>query len=446
VALPVLLVAEVRQNGSDTNGGAFLPGASGTDYSQQATAQYVVTNGTTAGSVTVGLSIASSDMVGNVAYIAGGTGSVVGGWYYISGYVLNTSITVDRATGLTSGTGVTINIGGAWATWGNAATVMVVSTQKIWIKYSATPYTITTATAGPGGPMALANVLLTVEGYDVTRGDRTGNQPVLTWPTSGVTAGSLTYLVTAPSGTRSAFMNLSVNGNNVANVGGFNCSSWAGNVLLQCTALNCSGTLGVGFGLAAAGLASGCYAYNCLAGFSTGNCLNCFAYTCTTGFKNPALCTRCIAYSCATGFTSSLTPSVFSHCTADANTVSGFTTTGWGILTNCIASNTNSGGYGFVAASNVMCMYNCFYYQNIGGNVNGTPFINEGAVQLTVQPYTLAGYDWRPNTAVGGGASMRGAATGFLGSPLTNEDIGACQHADPAASSAYVVHPIQVGF
>ena len=62
-------------------------------------------------------------MIGNIAYVAGGTGSVVGNWYQITGQSTGVSITVDRSTGLSAGTGVTINIGGALATPGVCTTV-----------------------------------------------------------------------------------------------------------------------------------------------------------------------------------------------------------------------------------------------------------------------------------------------------------------------------------
>src|SRR5579863_5594377 len=112
-ALPSTTVWEVRPTvGSNTNGGGFVTGSSGTDWSQFNAAQYALTNGVTNGTTTVATTSASADMVGNIAYIAGGTGSITAAWYQIVSQTTGVSIVVDRSTGLTAGSGVTINIGG----------------------------------------------------------------------------------------------------------------------------------------------------------------------------------------------------------------------------------------------------------------------------------------------------------------------------------------------
>ena len=113
MSLATSTVWEIRTGGSATNGGGFVAGAAGTDWSQQDAAQYSLTNGVTNATTTIGTTSASADMVGNIAYVAGGTGSITGAWYQIVSQVTSTSITVDRLTGLTAGTGVTINVGGA---------------------------------------------------------------------------------------------------------------------------------------------------------------------------------------------------------------------------------------------------------------------------------------------------------------------------------------------
>ena len=53
MALSANTVLEVRNGGSDTNGGGFVTGAAGTDWSQQDAAQYSVTDGVTAGTTTI---------------------------------------------------------------------------------------------------------------------------------------------------------------------------------------------------------------------------------------------------------------------------------------------------------------------------------------------------------------------------------------------------------
>ncbi len=80
MALAATIVWEVRSGGSDTlNGGGFKTGASGTDYSQQNSAQYTLTNATTSGAdVTIAHSSASTDMVGNICQITAGTNFTTG--------------------------------------------------------------------------------------------------------------------------------------------------------------------------------------------------------------------------------------------------------------------------------------------------------------------------------------------------------------------------------
>src|ERR1700677_1792923 len=102
MALSASTVLEVRNGAdwsgaSDTNGGGFVAGASGTDYSYASipalgAAKYALTNGSaTTSSATINTTSASSDMVGNIAYVAGGTGSITGGWYQIISQVTGTS-------------------------------------------------------------------------------------------------------------------------------------------------------------------------------------------------------------------------------------------------------------------------------------------------------------------------------------------------------------------
>ena len=166
---------DVRTTGASTNGGGFVSGASGTDYSQQNSPQYALTNGVTSGTTTVATSSASSDMVGNIAYIAGGSGSITAAWYQITAVSVGVSITVDRSTGLTSGTGVTINVGGAFATIAQAQTPAVAG-NIIWIKSGT--YTLTTGLTIPVSDLQYS-------GYGSTHGDN-GTKPLITTATNSV--------------------------------------------------------------------------------------------------------------------------------------------------------------------------------------------------------------------------------------------------------------------
>lgn len=117
------IVWEARSaTGNDNNGGGYVPGSSGTDFTQQASAQYALTGLASAGSGDTILSAAAAnDMVGNVANAISGTNITVGSFVVVSVSV-GVSITFSLNKGGASiCTGVAasavINIGGAKADW-----------------------------------------------------------------------------------------------------------------------------------------------------------------------------------------------------------------------------------------------------------------------------------------------------------------------------------------
>lgn len=89
-----------------------------TDYSQQNSAQIAVTDAVTNGTTTITSATANftQALIGNILYITGGTGAITAGWYEITSVTDSSTIIVDRSTGLTTGTGATLNVGGALAT------------------------------------------------------------------------------------------------------------------------------------------------------------------------------------------------------------------------------------------------------------------------------------------------------------------------------------------
>ena len=155
--------------GSDTNGGGYVTGSSGTDYSQQASAQIATTDAVAAGTTTITSVTAgfTSAITGNMVYLAGGSNSLGADWYKAT-YVSATSITVDR--NVAAGTGITMNIGGCLNTIGQACTIAnahVADGFIIYVKATGT-YSIATAlsiTNQPGSPVSR------VVGYSSTRGD-----------------------------------------------------------------------------------------------------------------------------------------------------------------------------------------------------------------------------------------------------------------------------------
>lgn len=183
MSLSASTIWEVRPTvGDDTNGGAFVAGASGTDFSQQNAKNSGGNNSSTTDVVATGIATITSAsanftaaMVGNVIYLTG-TG-ITTGWYQVLTFVNATTIILDQAPG--TGAGLTMNIGGALLTvsqgFTNAQAISSSSALLIYVKATGT-YTVTAAltpTQSNTGP-------ITVIGYTTTRGDN-GR---FTWATS----------------------------------------------------------------------------------------------------------------------------------------------------------------------------------------------------------------------------------------------------------------------
>jgi hypothetical protein len=187
--------------GSDTvNSGGFVVGATGTDFSQQASPQFTLTGVTSVGAGNIVLTTsAAASMVGNIALVLSGTNFNTGR-FEITAVTVGVSITVStRADGsaITTGAGAAgaINIGGSVATF-------------------ATPY----AAGSAGNSLYLSGTLVSTStltltytsgsnvnatrffGFTSTHGDG-GNA---TW----TTATSSTNLVTLSSQSGYAFYNL----------------------------------------------------------------------------------------------------------------------------------------------------------------------------------------------------------------------------------------------
>lgn len=111
----------IRTDGDDDNGGGFdsAISGSGTNYSDQASAQLSLTDITTliVGDTTIQSSTGgfTSAMVGNSIKIRSGT-NVVPGYYFITGFTSSTAVTLDRAPDNGGGAinGASGKVGGAW--------------------------------------------------------------------------------------------------------------------------------------------------------------------------------------------------------------------------------------------------------------------------------------------------------------------------------------------
>ena len=118
-ALPIGINWDVRPSvGDDTNGGGFVPGSSGTDFSQQNAKNSGGNNSSTTDAVAVGTTAITSAtatftaaVVGNVVFFSGGTGSTTAQWRQVTAFTNVTTIVIDAS--IAASTGMTMNIGGA---------------------------------------------------------------------------------------------------------------------------------------------------------------------------------------------------------------------------------------------------------------------------------------------------------------------------------------------
>jgi hypothetical protein len=392
MALSASTVLEVRTTGSDTNGGGFVTGASGTDWSQQDAAQYSVTDGVSAGTTTITSITANfgTDVVGNLMYVQGGTGSITAGWYQITARTNSTTITVDRSTGLTAGTGVTLKIGGALASPGMAGGVKATAggTSGLDVFIKAGTYTVSVNTAnvsngkvddasagnGPSNPTIW-------EGYQTTRGDK-GIRPII------AVDGVLTNLTifTTSAGNYVVLDNFTVDGNSRATTTGISIfstrttkmrlkvqnttvvgiedgTSAQDASLYRCEATGCSGTAAFNIGT---GAVNGCEAYNnTTTGFlinsggggAAWGVINCISSGNTGGSSN--------------GFSGGGRNGMITGCISYGNGGNGFDSNFLGVMENCIAEgNTGAGFESSNGTNKELYLFNCAGYNNTGGNVS----------------------------------------------------------------------------
>lgn len=436
MALAAASVFEVHTGGNDTNGGGFVTGASGTDYSLvDAKRTATGSNDSTTDAVAVGTGVITSvssaftsAIVGNIIYLAGGTGTLTGGWYQVTVFTSATSITVDR--NVAAGTGITMNIGGALASPGQAGGVGLVDGNSIYIK--AGTYTIASATINIATGCLSIGVRAYVEGYQTTRGDF-GTAPLL--QASGIATTSLI----AGTVSNNTFVNLVVDGAGLTAIRGF---STTRAIIYRCGALNCTNSGFVTTGFVSRSYATGCSTQVAFVGTGGGSFGTCVAYTNTvTGFAVAfATIDHCISYgntgASSDGFLLSGTAQCLSSV-AYANGRDGFRVdSSTGIFRNNIAEANSAFGFRNLSVFNCI-MINNATFNNTSGATSGTFIILVNSVVGTGSFFTnAAGADFSLNNTAGAGAAARAVGypgvlpiggTGFL-------DIGTLQHADPASS------------
>lgn len=174
MALAAASVWEVRTTGNDSNGGGFVAGQSGTDWSQFDSPQYALTGIASAGSGNTILSAsAAADMVGNIAQVISGTNFNTG-FFQILSVSVGVSITFSTnaaSQSICTGVGASgvINIGGALLTVSKAQSGAIRS-NKIWIK--AGTYSLAgNVTFSVGGNFDGTDPATRIIGYNTSRGD-----------------------------------------------------------------------------------------------------------------------------------------------------------------------------------------------------------------------------------------------------------------------------------
>ena len=451
MALAATCQWEVRTGGSDDNGGAFNSAAAGTDYTLQNAAQKTGSDLTAHPTLNtrvqpVGAGVAAAD-VGNVIQIRAGTGWTVG-WYEITAQD-GTYWTLDRSPSAAANANLgTYNMGGALASPGKLGEALNnvnsrASGMNCWIKSGT--YTITSTTANvAGGRVSLpSSIMLRVEGYDSTRGDL-GTKPIL----SAGSQTSFTMFTTngAFSSGQQNVINMTFDGNSQTSVRAVYANNIYKDKFWKCKAVNCTNS---GFG----GYADffQCVGENCSYAFNIlmGTCHGCVASSCTTGgfsFDGGYLAIKCLSHgNSGDGFflAGSGYAGGFENCTSHGNTGDGFDFGSYGMnyAKNCLA--TSNGGWGFNLPARDNFMLNCAGRSNTSGNVDTTtvPFVNQGFVTLTADPYqNAAGADFRLNNTAGGGAALRGLGIGVAGQ-TDSQDIGAVQTAAGSSGGGGLILP-----
>lgn len=432
-------VFEVRTAGNDTNGGGFVTGASGTDYSQQDSKNTVgsdisttdaVANGTT--TITSATANFGTTIIGNIIYLEGGTGALAAGWYQVTARASATSITVDRT--VAAGTGITMNIGGALASLGMAGGVGLVSGNIIYIK--AGTYSITSASTNISGGCFSSSVLVVIQGYQTTRNDL-GTAPLL--QASGIS----TFTLISSTNGDSSLYNIDVDGASLTSSRGIA----ARGVVYKCSAINCTNN---GFFESTSTLFLRCTATGCSTqpAFLNGFCIFCIAYNNTvTGFSQNTASRGycfCIADSnsgaSSDGFFIDGAGDFILGCDAYNNGRDGIRLNEDAVSAiNCICETNAGNGIILPAAQDSVLLLNNATFNNSSGGIDvgtGKGVLNIGAVAGSSSFFTDApNQDFSLNNVANGGALAR--ATGYPGTlPIGGTgylDIGALQHLEIAS-------------
>lgn len=431
MALSANTVWEIRTTGNDNNGGAFVTGASGSDFSQQNAAQATLSAASTINAVTTIINVALGDYtvtandVGNLLQITGGTATA--GFYQITvADTINNRWTVDRSAG-TAGQTVVGAMGGALA---SPAKTVPVGGNIVYIKSGTYSMSVNTNNVSNGKWSKAIGMLIV--GYNTNRFfGNTDTRPLIQ---------ATVALTTMWDGSTNWVYNIDFDANSQAstrcvNAGAYTRCSFrnatSSNNMLLATHCSATGNSGTPF-LGTNAVFAFCEAYdNTATGFS---CNNCSCFNCISDSNSGASSDGFIVPALGSGH--------FFNCIAYNNGRDGFrTTTGASvsrmILTNCIAESNAGWGANSLAANFPSLTSRCAFYNNTSGATTGT-ITDVAALTPTGSVFTnAAAADFSLNATANRGALLRAAGyvdinTNVYLRGLTTSyiDVGAAQHQD----------------
>lgn len=456
--LPAGTTFEVRTAGADTNGGCFVAGSSGTDYTQQNAAQYSGTNLTVDLVTNTIVTSASHNFVaadvGDCIHVTAGAGWTTGYYQIVS--TASNAATLDRSPAAVGVTNGTFAVGGALLTLAGLNGGMT-GNAIAWVKadgvYSiATGITFNFAASGASFEQ--------INGYTTTRGD---NGYVT------IRAANNLNILTINNNTSSLVVrNFILDCNGFATCGGLTLNG-AGSEGQNIQVLRPSGAQsGIYFSLqggcsmcsvsGGTGLTGGTAAINMASPSGGTVCLYCVASGNTGGpgfsFQNTAICDRCISTGNAVGF------QIVNASEQQVTLLNGvaWNNAGDGIKYTASSSVNNrglqiigillvsNGGYGFdrtdaaFKSGDSVIDYNAYYGNASGDRYN--VYVAPHDVTLTADPFTNAAIgDFSLNSLTGGGAAAKGAGYPgqFIGlSTLGHLDLGATQSAGAGGGGNHV--------
>lgn len=455
MSLPATVVWEVRTGGSDTNGGGFVRGGTGVDYSQQDAAQQsvdLVTNTAVVHTTTTQIQFAtytpSANDVDNVYNNTGGSSTA--GQYRITAVdVGNKRWTLDRSIGTAAQT-VVGAMGGALGSPGKASAVKAQG-NDVFIKNGT--YSVTSASTNIAAGCVSESTGGTGQtdfskwiGYSSTRSwGNTDTKPLIQAASSISTFTLFTIATQLTQLYNLSFDCTSYTSSNGIKIGSANYIS-----ATRCKVAN-STLIGIEVAGGIDANATWCEVsgHSGTAGFKQANAAGITFYGCEAhggtihGFVcgYQSYCIACLSYAnsgaSTDGFNCNSVGSTFIDCVSYANGRAGFDVQGSGGYTacyNCIAEGNTGQGYSTAGVCDGTILSYCAGYNN-SSNYNSSNIANIiGFVVGSASFFNNPGSgDFGLNNTSGGGASARNAGwPGIFPAATTTgyADIGAARHPD----------------